>query len=119
MSKSNRRQAGQQLCMLRLVPVGGELIGRADDDGIALECQWLGRLQPRSKRLFRKLAARSIEDARPDFRRRERHERMWITRGGGGAKLSEPCGKSKRRSAPLVVPEQTCDQAAVEALHVA
>src|SRR5688500_4940567 len=119
MSESNRGQAGQQLCVLRLVPVGGELIGRADDDGIALECQWLGRLQPRPKRLFRKLAARSIEDTRPDFRRRERHERMWITREGGGAKLSEPCGKSKQRSTPLVVVEQTRDPAAVRALHIA
>src|SRR5688500_11034066 len=85
MSERNGREAGEQLCVLRLVPVGRELIRGADDDRVALERQRFGGLEPGSKRLFRELMARAIEDPGPDFRRRERHGMMWITRGGRGS----------------------------------
>src|SRR5512132_2468467 len=96
MTQRDRREAGQQLCVLGLIPVRGKLIWGTNDDRVPFEGKRLSRLQPGPKRLFRELVACSVEDARPDFSRRERHGWMWITWGGGAAKLSEQCGKSKR-----------------------
>jgi hypothetical protein len=73
MAERDRREAGQQLRVLRFIPISCELIWRPDNDGIALESQRLRWLQPGPKRLFRKLVPRSVEDTRPDFGRRERH----------------------------------------------
>ena len=85
MTECDWSQARQKLRVFGLIPVSRELVGRADNDRVPLEGQWLGRLQPRPKRLFRKLVTCSVEYTRPDFGRRERHEMMWITRGRRGS----------------------------------
>jgi hypothetical protein len=59
--------------MLRLIPICGKLVWRPHNDGVSLQCQWLCRLEPGPKRLFRKLKAGAVKKARPDFGRRERH----------------------------------------------
>src|SRR5690242_1201220 len=51
MSECDRRQAREQIGVLGLVPVRGELIGRADVDCPPIDRQRLGRLEPRSKGL--------------------------------------------------------------------
>src|SRR5438270_757736 len=96
----DRSKAGEELRMLRLIPVRRKLIWRADDDRIALEGQGLSRLKPSPKRLFRKLVARAIEKARPDFCRRERHEGMWITREGRGSEAIRAMWKKQTDHAP-------------------
>ena len=73
MAEGNWGKARQEWSVLRLIPIGSELIWRANDNRVALEGEWLGRLEPRAKRLFRELAAGAVEDTRPDFGRRERH----------------------------------------------
>src|SRR5438270_3280350 len=73
MTQCDRGEAAEQGRMLRLIPVCRELIRRPDDDGITLKRERLRRLKPSPKRLFRKLAAGAVQDARPNFVRRERH----------------------------------------------
>src|SRR6478672_22053 len=82
--------------MLRLVPVRRELIWGPDDDRVTFKRERFRRLQPGPKRLFRKLTAGAVENARPYFVRRERHDDVDNSGEAGVAKLSEPCGKSKR-----------------------
>src|SRR6478672_757559 len=60
--------------MLRLVPVRRELIWGPDDDRVTFKRERFRRLQPGPKRLFRKLAAGAVQNARPYFVRRERHD---------------------------------------------
>jgi hypothetical protein len=76
--------------VFRFVPVRGELVGGADDDGAPFEGEWLAWLQPGPKRLFRKLESCAIEKAGPDFGRRERHGLMWITWKAGERSYSGP-----------------------------
>src|SRR5437763_2984109 len=73
MTERDRSQAAEQRGMLRFIPICRELIRRSDDDRIALKGEGLRRLEPSPKRLFRKLAAGAVQDARPNFVRRERH----------------------------------------------
>jgi hypothetical protein len=104
MAERDRGEAGEELGVLRLVPVGRELIGRAHDDRVPLESERLRRLQPGPKRLFRKLMARAIEDPRPDFSRRERHIGMWITREGRGSEAIRAMWKKQTHHPVLGAP---------------
>ena len=97
MAERDRREAGQELRMLRLVPVCRELVRRAHDDRVAFESEGLGGLQPGPKRLFRKLMARAIENPRPNFNRRERHSRLWITWEGRGSEAIRAMWKKQTR----------------------
>jgi len=60
--------------MLRLVPVRRELIWGPDDDRVTFKRERFRRLQPGPKRLFRELTAGAVQNARPYFVRRERHD---------------------------------------------
>ena len=63
----------EQLGVLRFVPVDRELVGRSDEQGIALDCEGLGGLEPGAKRLFREFLPSAFEEPGPDFARGERH----------------------------------------------
>ncbi len=61
MAEGDRGVGGDKVGMFGVVPVRGELIGRADDQRISVETERLGRLEPGAKRLFRQVVARVIE----------------------------------------------------------
>ena len=49
--------------MLRLVPIGSEMVGRTHIDRSLIERERLRRLEPRSESLIRQLLASSLEEA--------------------------------------------------------
>ena len=52
--------------MIGLVPLGGELVGRGDDQPVVLKGDGFGRLEPGTNHLVGKLATGLVEDALPD-----------------------------------------------------
>src|SRR4051794_7696985 len=73
MAERDRTVVGEELRVLRFVPVGCELVGGTDEQRIAFDGQWLGWFEPGPKRLFRELLPSAVEEAGPDFARGERH----------------------------------------------
>ena len=67
-------QAGEQRRVLRLVPVGRELVGGRDVQGAPLDLEGFDGLQPGTEGLVGKLEPRAVEQAGPDFPRRETHQ---------------------------------------------
>ena len=59
--------------MLGLVPVSSESIRHPNEEGVALDLQRLGWLEPGSNYLFGQLPAGLIKEAGPDVRRGQRH----------------------------------------------
>ena len=77
MTERDGSEARQKVSVLGFVPIRGELIGCADVDRPALNCQWLSRLEPSSEGLIRKFLACALEEARPGFLRGEAHGGAW------------------------------------------
>ena len=53
--------------MIRLIPLGGELVGSGHDQTPVLEGHGFGGLKPGTDDLIRKLVIGLIEDPLPDF----------------------------------------------------
>ena len=65
--------SSQDLGVLGFVPVGGELIGAADRECVALEGQRFRWLEPGTKGLIREIDPGAIEQATPDIGGRQGH----------------------------------------------
>ena len=89
--------ARQEIGVLRLVPVGGELIWRADVQGDAVEGECLSRLEPGSEGLLGELLSSAIEQPAPSFVGSQRHDDERKKKRGGAAKLEIACGKINQR----------------------
>src|SRR5438093_9771899 len=85
--------------MLRLVPVGRELVRRPDVERPSVDRQWFRRLEPRPKCLVGELLTRALQETRPGFLHAEAHD-------GECGKLRE----GERRSTAL-------DQIAIGCTH--
>src|SRR5689334_2612626 len=103
MAQSNRSKAAQEGCVLGLVPIRRELIWGPDDDRVALKCERLRRLQPGPKRLFRELTAGAVQNARPYFVRRERHEDVDNSGEGGVRSYPSRVEKANHSTAGAMV----------------
>src|ERR1043166_6638915 len=77
------RECGKQVCVLALVPIRGELIRGADEDGAAVERKGLSRLEPCSEGLLGQLLSSAIEQTAPSFVGSQRHLRCCVENQGG------------------------------------
>src|SRR5689334_18990562 len=92
MADGHRRKRRQHLRVLRLVPLGSETIGRANNEPVAFDSQRLHRLQPSFECLFRQLGLRAVQKARPSFLSGEGHNAESCGKPRGAAKLRSRSG---------------------------
>ena len=59
--------AGQEPRVFGFIPFSGELIGRTEDQTTVVECDGLGRLEPRAHRRLGKFTSSFVEEALPSF----------------------------------------------------
>ena len=62
--------------MFGVIPVSGELIGSSHKDGVALDGQGFGRLEPGLEGLIGEFLTRAIKEAFPNFCGAERHDTL-------------------------------------------
>src|SRR5690348_14733537 len=67
----DRSERGEESGVLRLVPFGREAVRRADDEGVSVDLERLGGLEPGAEGLIRELEPSALEKARPDIGRGE------------------------------------------------
>ena len=101
MPEGNGGKSGEEIGVFRLVPVRGELVGGTDKEGITLNGQGLGGLEPGAIRLLRKHLPGSLAEAIPKFGWRKRHQRGREARERRGAKLSLRMWTSQLRDTPF------------------